>query len=161
MLALNSSRKCQLPCQRLARGMCDLIKLPQQRLQTKKSIAEIEEGLDENFDSHSSPLADIEARIEASKAKLLWRTPVAKNTSAWFSRLRFFAPQRTNVDRMVRFNRDKFSLKAFLEYRRQVQMAHECFMQSFIIERHKLLGNDLATAHFLVHRGGSVKYDKI
>lgn len=34
----------------------------------------------------------------------------------------------------------------------------EAYMQKFIPERHSTLGEDLASAHFVVHRGGSVRF---
>lgn len=34
----------------------------------------------------------------------------------------------------------------------------ERYLQQFIPERHQILGNDLAAAHFLTHRGGRVRF---
>lgn len=162
MFGLSAMQGLQLPnaLSIARRGMCKLIKLPTQRLPTKKSIADLEEGENEYVDNRPSPLADIEERIEKSKLKLRWRTPPTENKAVWFSKLRAFAPERRNVDAMLRRNQIKFSPKNFFKFRRQTQLAYDMFLQSFIVERHKILGNDLATAHFLVHRGASVKYDR-
>lgn len=135
-----------------------LTKLPTQRLQTKKSIADIEEGDMEFVDHSPSPLADIEERMELSKAKLKWRLPHKDNKGVWFSKLRLFAPERQNMDRIMRMAKPwDFSIGNFFDKRRKLLLEVDSFMQSFIVERHKTLGNDLAAAHFLVHRGALVK----
>lgn len=155
MLCINIVRQLQQPCQNV-RGMCQLIKLPTQRLKTKKSLADLEAGEDD-FDKRPSPVADIEARIEASKAKLRWRKAPVEQTHVWFSKLRHFAPERTNMDSIMRGSRAVFDPHEYIKHNRQLQLSANAFLQSYIVERHQLLGNDLATAHFLVHRGGSVK----
>lgn len=156
---LRSFLATQMVSRQSSRTFADEItKLPTQRLQTRKSLAEIEEGECEFIDHSPSPLADIEARMEASKAKLKWRLPHKDNKGVWFSKLRVFAPERQNMERIMRMAKPwDFSIGNYFDKRRRNMLEVDAFMQSFIVERHKILGNDLAAAHFLVHRGGLIK----
>lgn len=143
------------------RGQHDLSKLPSQQLPRKRSISELadlEEGECEYIDKRPSPVADIEARIEASKKKLIWRRPHYQNKAIWYSKLRLFAPERSSVDFVCKMQKPwSWNMKDFLSERRKKQVLLQGMLQSFIVERHQILGNDLASAHFLVHRGGLVK----
>jgi len=148
----------------IANDIHAVTKLPTQRLPRKRSLSELadlEEGECEYIDKRPSPVADIEARIEASKKKLIWRTPHYANKAIWFSKLRLFAPERSNVDFVVKMQKPwNWNFKDFLSERRKKQVLLQGMLQSFIVDRHTILGNDLATAHFLVHRGALVKFTK-
>lgn len=143
-------------------GSQNLPKLPSQKLPRKRSLSELadlEEGTPDWVDTSPSPVADIEARIEASKRKLIWRIPHSQNKSSWSSKLRIFAPARTNIDLQTRLAKPfPWNLKDFLAERRKKGVMMQAYFQQFIVERHQTLGNDLASAHFLVHRGAMVKY---
>lgn len=51
-----------------------------------------------------------------------------------------------------------FSLTAMKNHYKLVTEQTERFDQKFKIERHEILGNDLAATHFIVFRGGRVKF---
>lgn len=48
----------------------------------------------------------------------------------------------------------------FREWTEKTNKNAELFQQQYIPERHQILGADLATAHFLVFRGGKVKFSE-
>lgn len=106
-------------------------------------------------ETEPNPLADIERRIEASKQKLVWRKPVAHTTTFLTEGLRFLAPERTkHFFEILQRPFDKDSLQKTIEYKMIEMRATD---QRFMIDRHRILGNDLAAAHFLVARGGQVR----
>lgn len=114
---------------------------------------------DEDDDERKlNPMRDIEQKIEASKAKLQWRTPHGENQSEWQSKFSLFAPERNRSRMAERFNRaDLESWASFRESWRVKKDDLDRQTQTFITERHETLGNDLAAAHFIVSRFGQVR----
>lgn len=51
-----------------------------------------------------------------------------------------------------------FSLGTIMKWYRHHKVQFTKTSQEFVPERHEILGADLATAHFLIHRGGRVKF---
>lgn len=51
-----------------------------------------------------------------------------------------------------------FSISGFQRWNKRRKETLFLLDQSYIPERHKILGPDLASAHFIVHRGGGVKF---
>lgn len=106
--------------------------------------------------SEPNPVADIEKRIEESKSKLQWRKPHTQQPGLMASGLRFLAPERTRYFmELIQRPLDKNSIAKTLEYKAYELQAVD---QRYIPDRHRILGNDLATAHFLIARGGQVRY---
>lgn len=106
-------------------------------------------------ETEPNPLSDIEERIEKSKAKLVWRKPHATKTTFLTEGLRLLAPERTQrLFEMFQQPLDKESMLKSIELKRHAMNAMD---QRFIADRHRILGNDLAAAHFLVARGGEVR----
>lgn len=106
-------------------------------------------------ETEPNPLSDIERRIEASKQKMQWRQPITEKTTFLTEGLRFFAIERTKpFFEIIRRPFDRESLLTALDLKRMEVMITD---QRFIADRHRILGNDLAAAHFLVARGGQVK----
>lgn len=102
-----------------------------------------------------NPHADIEKRVEESKERLKWRPMRAREGSLWSDGLRFLAPERTKaIFDAIRQPMDRESLKTRVERRMEDMTVME---QKFKPDRHRILGNDLATAHFVVSRGGQVR----
>lgn len=102
-----------------------------------------------------NPVADIEKKIDASKKKLEWRTPVNTQRTWFTTGLRFFAPERTK--KLLEFLSHPFTQETILETFAFKNYQMEAFNQRFISDRHRILGNELAAAHFIVARGGQVK----
>lgn len=106
-------------------------------------------------DTEPNPLSDIERRIEDSKQKLNWRKPITQKSTVITEGLRFLAPERTkHFFEIIQRPFDKDSLLRSMEFKKHEMMAIE---QRFLTDRHRILGNDLAAAHFLVARGGKVR----
>lgn len=106
-------------------------------------------------DTQPNPLSDIEQRIEESKQKLRWRKPVTSKTTFLTEGLRFLAPERTlQFFEIIQRPMDSHSILESLKLKRHEIVAKD---QRFLADRHRILGNDLATAHFLVARGGQVR----
>lgn len=106
-------------------------------------------------DTEPNPLSDIEKRIEESKQRLMWRKPVISRTTFLTEGLRFLAPERTkHFFEIIQRPFDKDSILEALEFKKHEVLATD---QRFLADRHRILGNDLAAAHFLVARGGQVR----
>lgn len=106
-------------------------------------------------ETEPNPLSDIEQRIEQSKQRMQWRAPIADKPTFLTEGLRFFAIERTRpFFEIIRRPFDRQSLMNTLELKRLEVMITD---QRFMADRHRILGNDLAAAHFLVARGGQVK----
>lgn len=106
-------------------------------------------------ETEPNPLSDVERRIEESKQRMKWRQPVVEKTTFLTEGLRFFAIERTRpFFEIIRRPFDRDSVLNMLEMKRLEVMITD---QRFIADRHRILGNDLAAAHFLVARGGQVK----
>lgn len=106
-----------------------------------------------------TPVADIEARVERSKKKLLWRVPLAQNMSFFTFGLGMFKSDVDKAQRMQDIAKPiDWSVRGLREQHERKMKAHTILSQSFIHERHRILGNDLAAAHFIMSRGGQVRY---
>lgn len=125
---------------------------------SKRRMGGLKDKEDPEFfsDTLPNPVADIEAKIEASKRKLQWRQPITQPTLIASTELRFLAPERLkNIFEYFQRPWSQVSLTDALDV---LNHQHLCINQRFIADRHRILGNDLAAAHFLVARGGHVKY---
>lgn len=109
-------------------------------------------------ESEPNPLSDIEQRIEESKKRLQWRKPYPERVAILTEGLRLLAPERTrHFFEIIQRPLDRGSITKTIEFKRYELMAQD---QRFLNDRHRILGNELAAAHFLVARGGQVRYDK-
>lgn len=123
----------------------------------KRKFFELNEKEEPRFFSETepNPLSDIETRIEHSKKRLQWRSPFPEKTTLLTEGLRLLAPERTrHFFEIVQRPLDRDSILRTIEYKKLEMMAHD---QRFLNDRHRILGNDLAAAHFLVARGGQVR----
>lgn len=112
--------------------------------------------------NHDEPqntqLASIKNKIEKDKKKLQWRTPYSDRPDSFQSSFKLFAPTNRNSE-LVELMQQPVDLSpsAIKKWWQSRKDGTEAFMQKFIPERHSTLGEDLASAHFVVHRGGSVR----
>lgn len=108
---------------------------------------------------HKTPLDKIKEEINESKKMMKWRTSVADDPTIYKSSLRAFNFEEQNSDFITKMQQPvDLSIegaKTWWKSRKEIKERH---MQQFIPERHAILGNDLAAAHFIVHRGGSIKF---
>lgn len=127
----------------------------------KRKFFQISDKEEPKFFSESepNPLLDIERRIEESKQRLQWRKPIPQRHTILTEGLRLLAPERTRqFFEIIQRPLDKSSMKRTIEFKIYETLAID---QRFMNDRHRILGNELAAAHFLVARGGQVRYDSI
>lgn len=123
----------------------------------KRTFFQISDKEEPRFFSETepNPLYDIEQRIENSKQKLQWRKPIHQKVTVITEGLRLLAPERTRqFFELIQRPMDQTSIQQSLEFKKHELMATD---QRFIADRHRILGNDLAAAHFLVARGAQVR----
>lgn len=106
-------------------------------------------------------LTDHQKKVEEAKKKLQWRTPFADQQSFWRSKFSLFTSDKTDLASVdvIELLQTKFdfSWKGMKERRERKRLKMAAALQQFIPERHEILGNDLAAAHFVCFRRGSVK----
>ncbi|XP_055372955.1 distal membrane-arm assembly complex protein 2 [Condylostylus longicornis] len=112
------------------------------------------------FSNHNKKnLEDVKNEIEVSKRELNWRPKPSENPGAWNSKFKLFGNEDQTSDFITLMQQpidlSPKSIKNWWDKRNENIERH---MQSFIPERHQILGSDLATAHFVVFRGGAVKF---
>ena len=91
--------------------------------------------------------------------KVQWRTPAHEQPDVWYSKLKLFASEKdTNADFISILQQPiDISPKGLRNWWTKKNIRLEKSLQSYIPERNIILGNDLAAAHFVVHRGGQIK----
>lgn len=77
----------------------------------------------------------------------------------WYSKLRLFANEHEDMDVMTALQQPRdVSVKGVKDWFQERRDQMEQAMQAYIPERNEILGKDLAAAHFIVHRGGKVRF---
>lgn len=114
----------------------------------------------QEFDPNEDRIPEkIRREIEESKKTLHWRTPIGDRPGDWNSKLKSFADMEQTSDFITMMqkpiNLSPSALKIWWEQRKE---RTERFLQQYVNERHETLGNELAAAHFIIFRGGSVKF---
>lgn len=106
---------------------------------------------------------DITSKVELAKSvkkeDLQWRTPWHQKEGQYYSTLRTFYTEDNNVN-VMKFLQQPVNLtpSAIKNWWARRKENTNRALQSYIPERNQTLGNELAAAHFIVHRGGSVKF---
>uniref|UniRef100_A0A1B0GHF9 Uncharacterized protein n=1 Tax=Lutzomyia longipalpis TaxID=7200 RepID=A0A1B0GHF9_LUTLO len=97
-------------------------------------------------------------KIVQEKVKLEWRETMGQRNE-WSSKLGLFAPENENAD-FITMMQQPWDLSVSSVKRWYVRKREKMnrAMQSFSQERHDMLGSDLAAAHFIVFRGGRVRF---
>lgn len=143
----------KLLCQRIG----FLLNFKRTKFRLPRRFYEIKDREESDYFSanETNPVADIERKVEESKKRLKWRPLREREGSLWADGLRFLAPERTKaIFDALRHPMDQQSLK--IRFQRRMEDAN-VMEQRFNPDRHRILGNDLATAHFVVSRGGQVR----
>lgn len=102
--------------------------------------------------------------FDESKKRLEWRTRPGDKPGAWYSKFKVFLEdeneKETKENMFVRIAAPiDFSPSALKKLYQKNLEKKERFMQQYMPERQDILGNDLAAAHFLVHRNGKVRFE--
>ncbi|XP_035792784.1 uncharacterized protein LOC118466977 [Anopheles albimanus] len=101
----------------------------------------------------------VSKRIQDDKKRLQWRTPYSERPDSFYSAFKLFASHNRNSELVEKMQQPiNLAPSAIFEWWQKRKATVEAHMQKFIPERHAALGDDLATAHFIVHRGGSVRF---
>uniref|UniRef100_W8B2F4 ATP synthase subunit s-like protein n=1 Tax=Ceratitis capitata TaxID=7213 RepID=W8B2F4_CERCA len=109
--------------------------------------------------SKSSALERIREELKADKQRLQWRKPIGERPGDWHSKLKAFENSEQTSDYIIMMQKPiNLSPSAIKEWWRKRNERVEKHMQQFIQERHEILGPELAAAHFLLYRGGAVKF---
>ncbi|KAH8405274.1 hypothetical protein KR222_001014 [Zaprionus bogoriensis] len=107
----------------------------------------------------SATVKRIRQELAQDKEQLRWRTPIGDRPEDWNSKLKLFANQEQTSDFIVMMQQPiDLSAKSIKRWWGNREERIERHMQQFIPERHKILGVDLAAAHFILYRGGAAKF---
>lgn len=106
---------------------------------------------------------DVTSKAELSKLvtkeNLQWRTPWHQKEGQYYSTLRTFYSEENNVN-IIKFLQTPIDLSpmAIKKWWARKKQTRTIALQQYLPERNQALGNELAAAHFIVHRAGSVKF---
>lgn len=107
----------------------------------------------------SATVKRIRQELAQDKQQLQWRTPIGDRPEDWNSKLKLFSNMEQTSDFIVMMQRPiNLSPKSVKQWWNKRQERIERHMQQFIPERHKILGAELAAAHFILYRGGAAKF---
>ncbi|ALC44786.1 CG4042, partial [Drosophila busckii] len=107
----------------------------------------------------SATVKRIRQELAEDKQQLQWRTPVGDRPEDWNSKLKAFSNTEQTSDFILMMQRPiDLSPKNMKQWWNKRQTKIERHMQQFIPERHKILGAELAAAHFILYRGGAAKF---
>uniref|UniRef100_A0A1B0D3R3 Uncharacterized protein n=1 Tax=Phlebotomus papatasi TaxID=29031 RepID=A0A1B0D3R3_PHLPP len=97
-------------------------------------------------------------KVERDKRNLEWRETFAQK-GEWSSKFGLFASENENADFITMMQQPWDTSIGGVKrwYVRKKERVNR-ILQSYIPERHEILGSDLAAAHFIVYRGGRVKF---
>ncbi|XP_067009404.2 distal membrane-arm assembly complex protein 2 [Anabrus simplex] len=95
-----------------------------------------------------------------TKEKKPFRIPWHQQEGEWYSAFKLFAPEKGMKPDIVRFLQTPIDLRPqkIRKWWLKRKELKAIMNQGFIPERHEILGNDLAAAHFIVYRNGSIKF---
>ncbi|KAJ3662749.1 hypothetical protein Zmor_007079 [Zophobas morio] len=96
---------------------------------------------------------------DVTKEDMKWRTPWHQKEAQRYSTLRTFYSEE-NQTNLLKFLQTPIDLSpsAIRKWWTERKEHREMMLQMYLPERHQTLGNELAAAHFIVHRGGAVKF---
>ncbi|KAK9885896.1 hypothetical protein WA026_013770 [Henosepilachna vigintioctopunctata] len=96
---------------------------------------------------------------EVTKKDLEWPKPWNEETEHYFKTLRVFYTDKSKVE-IARFLQSPIDFRpsTILNWIKRKEREKEIILQSYIPERNQVLGNELAAAHFVVYRGGAIKF---
>ncbi|XP_067647860.1 distal membrane-arm assembly complex protein 2 [Eurosta solidaginis] len=107
----------------------------------------------------SSTRDSLREKMDTDKKTLQWRKHSGQRTGDWYSKLKVFDNEEQTSDYIIMMQQPMdLTPSALKEWWRKRNLHMKRKMQSYIPERHEILGPDLAAAHFLLFRGGAVKF---
>jgi len=112
----------------------------------------------------SKPLSEErKAELKESQESLKWRMKPGDKPGEWYTKFKLFMEDENEEVKetlITRFQQPidvrPSAIKKWWKFNSEKK---ERFMQQYIPERHNILGNDLAAAHFLIFRNAKVKFE--
>ncbi|CAH1105478.1 unnamed protein product [Psylliodes chrysocephalus] len=96
---------------------------------------------------------------DVKASDMQWRTPWHQKEGEYYTALRVFYKEENRTSMLQKLQAPiDLSPSAIKNWWAKQKEKKEIMMQSYIPDRHRILGNELAAAHFIVHRGGSIKF---
>jgi len=137
-----------------------------------QNLIKTSSGVHRSFSLSASRLLDVpsskplseerQTKLKESQETLKWRQKPGDKPGAWYTNFKLFMEDdnpEVKETLVTRFQQPidlrPSALKKWWNFQSEKK---ERFMQQFIPDRHKILGNDLAAAHFLVFRNAKVKF---
>lgn len=100
-----------------------------------------------------------ETRIEEDKQRLMWRRPLDEEDKLWKSKFSVFNSNENDMTMMMMLQQPwDFTPANLKRLYAEYKLKKEAYEQGFIAERVRMLGPDLAIAHFMTYRGGKVRF---
>ncbi|KAH1003699.1 hypothetical protein HUJ04_003572 [Dendroctonus ponderosae] len=98
-------------------------------------------------------------RTEVTKEDLVWRTPWHQKNVEYYSTLRTFYTEDNQIS-LLKWIQQPIDLSpaSIKNWYNRLKEQREKILQRYIPDRHSILGPELACAHFIVYRGGAVKF---
>ncbi|XP_071447353.1 distal membrane-arm assembly complex protein 2 [Hetaerina americana] len=95
-----------------------------------------------------------------NQSKSNWRTQWKDKETEWQSGFSLFQDSRGPSTAWLTLIQSDIDLRpsTIKKWWKKTLERKEIFEERFIPERHQILGGDLAAAHFIVHRGGAVRF---
>ena len=87
-----------------------------------------------------------------------YRVPFCERDDEWYSRFALFGGKNSSPPKWYRYDPKYFKLSSVKNFFQRVHDYKLKTDQEFSQDRYDTLGADLAAAHFIVYRGGSVKF---
>lgn len=125
----------------------------------EKDYDQKEKWVVEDENSVERKLTPREKKIEEDKKRLRWRKTFDEDQQIWRSKFNAFNSGENDMTMMMLLQqpwdfRPRNLRRIYSEY----QVKKEAYEQSFIEARMKVLGPDLAIAHFITYRNGKVRF---
>lgn len=89
----------------------------------------------------------------------MWREEVKERYE--LTALRMFYDEKSKAEELknaTNLGKYEMSVQAIKNWYNRKQIQYGVYNQKYLAERVRVLGNELAAAHFIVYRGGAVKF---
>lgn len=96
--------------------------------------------------------------IDSIRSPSKYRVPYSERDELWYSKFALFGGRRNKPPRLYRYDPKYFKLSSVWNLITHISEQKLKLEQQYVEDRHNALGTDLAAAHFIVYRGGSVKF---
>lgn len=137
--------------------------LPSKSLQAARSCSTKKDAPSTQMPKELTRETDITSKVELSKLvtkkDLEWRTPWHQREGQNYSMLRTFYSEDNHIN-VIKLLQTPINLSpsAIKKWWAKKKEEEAIALQQYLPERNQILGNELAAAHFIVFKGGAVKF---